>query len=315
MNNKQTQNKSTNSATNKAANKTILCKEFKIKNFAISEFDMKISEANKQQFLAYPRYSYDNKINSQSGLTFQTGWIKLEQYGFPTLGDYNKTDETRNYVKIPLNLDLPDSKALYDMATEIDKYILANVATLVPKIYLAKAKFDKLDYNPLIKEPAEVDEGKTPRLHGCKAKLDIDFNTKKIKTCIFVKEVDQLDTTKTRTVKKTVNTPTDLDEYLTWNCNVRFIINANKFYVQKATNPNKKYTYGMSLKIVQMEIEPREKNSSSDFSNYAFKNNDDAETQTQTVPNELDGDAINDNENENYNEEDVEGEYDEEQDE
>jgi len=264
-------NTSTQQSKKPACPPTIKCEDFKIVNYSYTELDTSEDKKKKQtQFLAWPRYKHKSGDNK---LIIETGEIKITQYGFPTLGDYYKTNDLRNFVKLGFDPEQPACNELKALMSQIDEHAIANKDNILKKY----AKLYK--YQSIVRPPGEADElslitddddntkkkDKKPKFDFCKLKLDIDYETKNISTGIFVKK-----TPKSKAELKDVRDASDLDKYLTFGSTVRFILTANKLWAAKNKNENGDRKYGVSFKILQMEIQPREQYASTKelFSKY-----------------------------------------------
>jgi hypothetical protein len=260
------------------SNAPVLCDNFEIKKYHYTPLDTK-NERNKAQSISYPRYGEGNFV-------FETPFFKITQYGLPSLGEFVKDDEDRNYLKLALDPTQPECTSMEKMFTSIDKY----TDTSKDKIF---DKFAKLySYKPIIREPRKKDElelieeeenqdkdGKPQeekvKYKFWRAKFDISYEDKKILTPIFVRDPSAPEEERVRKVE--VSTATDLEEYVTWNSEVRLIVMANKLWAEKnKKDANAKFReYAISFKILQLEVIPREKSGGSirnSFVTYAFQN-------------------------------------------
>jgi len=160
--------------------------------------------------------------------------------------------------------------------SQIDEHAITNKDKIL-------GKYSKLyKYQSIVRQPMELDElseitgdddapkkkddGKV-KFDFCKIKLDIDFDTKNITTSVFVK-----DSPTSKSVRKDVKTAKDLEEYHTFGSTVRYVLTANKLWAAKNKNDAGERKYGVSFKILQMEIIPKEKHASTKeiFSKYNY---------------------------------------------
>lgn len=267
-----------------ASRMPIRCDRFDIGKFTFSEFDDKRSDS-KAQMIAYPRYEYSQNDNSSP--IFQTGEITITQYGLPRISEYYKTDDQRNFIKVPLDPNQDSCRQLEKCLRQIDEYTEKNkTAIMAGKL----AKYSKLyEYQPIVRDPAPIEEisddeeeenaepkeekEQRERYRYCKMKLNVNFQDQSITTGVFVKKNDG------SAEPVNVKTATDLEEYFGWNSKVRFIVMANKLWASRNKDSAGKRKFGVSLKIIQMEVTPSERNTSvgEAFKKYAFINFDDDE--------------------------------------
>lgn len=109
-----------------------------------------------------------------------------------------------------------------------------------------------------------------------KFKLDTDYNNKgAIQTDVYLVKIKvDPDTKKEKRCpeKVPVTTPTDLEEYMPWNSTARFIVQANKVWAAKTKSADGNRSWGITFKIIQMEVEPGTSKTSikNEFKGYAF---------------------------------------------
>ena len=245
----------------------------KVPPVKIADFDpLKISyttptkneKYSKSQKNGFVRYAHPTagEINA----VVQTPDISLEQYGIPGLGEFVKSDEDREYIKIPLNLNNPKTKMLHDKFTELD---LATKNKHAPAMF--GSKIDKHQYIPIVRDPflqeiesdddeetqVKKNEKNGKKLKYMKVKLDVDYTTKKVKTLIYrrLTKEEQEKTNKKRE-QVHVDTMTDVADLITFNSVVKIIVMINKMWVAISPNKAKKIEYGVGLKALQIEVEP-----------------------------------------------------------
>jgi len=84
----------------------------------------------------------------------------------------------------------------------------------------------------------------------CKVKFYNDHQTKQLSTAVFERQDDC-----TPELLQNIKSVTDVTRYLKWCCTARFIIIANKIWINKTLNPNTTMReYGISLKCLQIEV-------------------------------------------------------------
>lgn len=306
MNQKTTQSKNTQ-AFNKP--KPILCEKVDASKLSFTELD-KVNDKASAQMLAYSRYK--NPTGGEGSLLFQTPEIHLVQYGLPKIGDFYKEDAQRNFVKVCFDPEQPGCVAMEKMMNAIDAHVVANKTTILGKQFSGpKANYV---YQPIVREPQDTqdldlveedgdeDEAKAakdakadknkkadqrPRLKYCKMKLDVSYPDGKILTQVYVRSKDATLPPEERTKQVSVSNATDLQNYLTFGSKIRCIVMLNKLWASKAKNESGIRKYGVTFKIMQMEIEPSDRMGSArdTFKQYAFvDSNDDEESVETSVP-------------------------------
>lgn len=252
----------------------IKCEQFNSTRFSYTDLDTK-NELNKAQAIAYPRYKYQD--GKENNFRFQVAEFVMSNYGLPKIGDYYKDDNARGFVKVPLDQEQDALVNLEKMLQQIDEYNEKNKQNILGGFKNVDKNFR---YQPIIREPIDSDElelveddskktgDRRPRPKYCKFKIDTDYKTGKINTKIFIKDAQD---PKKRGEEVAVETVTDLEKYLNYQCHVRMVILANKLYVDKSPKDDGKRRFGNTFKIIQMEITPRESSSvKEEFQKYAF---------------------------------------------
>jgi hypothetical protein len=243
----------------------------KIANFDAKKVSFTKPEKNekysKSQKMGFSRYDEGGNV------VFQTQNSKLCQYGITPLGEYCATDADRDSLKTPYNLDNVNDKLLHDKLTEVD--------LMVKNKYAHEwfgAKYDNYRYYPIVRDPYLIDldeieddaerekaeKKNSEKLKYTKIKLDIDFNTKKIKTLIYRKlsKEEQEETGKKRE-QVPVETMTDVANIITFNSEIKMIVSMSKVWVSTSKNKDTgKYDYGVGLKLLQIEVTPSSSGSS-----------------------------------------------------
>lgn len=290
----------------------VLCDTFDVKNYGYTEMDMDPkNEDNKKrsQFMCYPRY--ETKKHGENNFVFQTGWIKITQYGLPGIHEkYYPTDESRNFVKVPMDPEQPNCVSLRNMLSKVDEFTEQNKKKIL-------GKYAKLyTYQPIVRKPtdpnddfdqiedSESDEGKEDKptneqkvkFEYCKMKLDVNWQTKDIQTVVYVREGGK--TSEHKHVP--VSTASDLDQYLTWGSEVRMIVMMNKLWAAKAKDKSGTRSFGVGMKVMQMEVVPRATSGSvrEAFSRYAFIDNGDSSEEEADEESQDDQEAENESDDE-----------------
>jgi hypothetical protein len=240
----------------------ISCKKFVPENVSITALDTQ-NERIQTQAIAYVHYQFKPNVRPEN-LIFQTGDIKLTEYGIPELGDFAKEDKDRQYVKIPFDMTQPACVELCSMLEKFDKYVLSCQETIFGKT----SKLYK--YIPLVRDPVklsgeELEEKKILYLKKtgkafiekdlpryCKIKFDIDYDTKQLETAIYdstspdepPKEID-------------VSTITELTHHVRWQSTIKMIVMANKLWAQKTAKSGSLREFGISLKCLVLHVKER----------------------------------------------------------
>lgn len=227
------------------------CKSFDIDRSSIT--GIIDSKYVPSQGISYLMYNHDN---GDSQLIFETDPIKFTQYGIPLLNNlYYKTDKDRNFFKIPYDPEQKGCIDLFKMLKNIDNLIIKNKKNMFDKLA------DKYSYKPLVKEQGDNDDNINdydsyekkkgwPIFDHCKVKFYNDHQTKELSTAIFERQDNGLSQ-----LLHNIKSVTDATKYLRWCCTARFIIIANKIWINKVININSgKKEYGVSLKCLQIEV-------------------------------------------------------------
>jgi len=234
----------------------------KVEVSRLSSTDLEENERSKGQKIAYPRYNHPTLGEGQA-LMVQLPWIKLESYGVPRAGEYYKNDSDRAFVKVPLNLNQPESKALADVFKSIDAHFSSE--EFASK--LLGSKWKKYEYQPIFRIPEIDEEEQAKKFKGkkqypvfpyCKLKLDTDFKTGAIKTKVYKSEL--VDEQRKRTEVQNLNSVDEFAGVVKFLSNFRPIVRMTKFWAQPLTNKNP--TWGVTLKIIKAEVEPSQQGNS-----------------------------------------------------
>lgn len=225
--------------------------EFDPKKLIFTDFEE--NERTKTQLISFPNYE-------GGALMLQCPWIKLFTYGVPRESEYVKTDADRAKIKIPLDLTDSEVKEFYNKLRQFDE-IMGSVEM---KKKLFPKKFDKYEYVPLVRTPAEEEEEeeedskktKYPRPPYIKVKLDTTWPDIKIKTKVY-KSVMK-DDKRERTEEK-IETVQEFANFVRYMSNIRPIIRPVKGWAQKKqANPSQPMQYGVMFKLIKLEVEPSE---------------------------------------------------------
>lgn len=320
---------------------SVHCSKFNVSRLSYTELETD-NDRNKAQMIAYPRYRYQNAggdEGSEGSFVFQTDWITLSQYGLPKkgkeVGDFYMDDKDRTFLKVPLDDTQASCVHLRKMLSEIDNYNTSNKSKIFKNLGSkgglgnTKNAAQLFTYQPTIRSPQSDDEfgqidenskkgasgdNKQPKLQYCKMQFSTSYPEKHITTSVFMRESVDKDP-----VEFQAKTASDLENGgLIWGSQIRMIVMVNKLWAAKAKNQAGSRGYGVTMKIMQLEVIPRQKSSSTkeQFSRYAFISDDEddqgtesktpskSNTQTAKGGDDEGGDDENENEEENEGDED-----------
>lgn len=220
------------------------------------------------QLISYPRYEGGQ-------LLIQTPMMKIVSGGMPSADSkYHLDPKSRaNNIKIPFDPENSDAMILYNKLVKLDEILDSDEFRM--------NTFGKIDQHSAqlnVRQPMDMgdydDDSKkkiSPRFNYIKARLalDIDGDNINVKTGVFQKDENG------KHVKLITDTVDDFAKYIRYQSNVRFVLMANKFYTTKNKDPKtKKYTYGMTFKIQQIEVEASKTNAKYDFDTPNFDDED-----------------------------------------
>jgi len=169
-------------------------------------------------------------------------------------------------IKLPLS-----DQNLSKMLKSIDQKIPTH------KNELFGNKANKYTYSPLIKKQIVNNNGLPEEIgyEYCTMKFSIDWDTKKINTGFFLNNG-------VTACKLQINSYNDLRTHIAPGCRVKIIFSINKIWATKTPHQN---TFGLGLKVLQMEIFPKPKPQKVDYQNtYLFGNMSSVSTIYKTVP-------------------------------
>jgi hypothetical protein len=224
----------------------------------------------KQPYWGMISYKYTHNVNGSpvqinSTPVILTGDIKLVMGGIPKNpkeGDpIYATEADRSKIVIPLDESQEACVALEKCLRQIDDFAgsdknFANV--------LSGLKDKKYVYSTMVREPSEkAKEGF--RFRTVKASLDVDFETKAIKTKVFVKKADG---TKEQVE---INSLSDVEKYVRFGSTVKCGFAISKLWATKSKMGGQNYAYGVGMKCLQIVVaEQGTSGARSEFSQYMF---------------------------------------------
>ncbi len=239
--------------------------DFNASDLSFTKFEE--NERSKAQNLAFPRFKETQR------LMLQGPWIEMNAYGVPQLGEYYKTDKDRAFIKIPLDLNNPEVKEFYDKLQSIDE--LMSSKEFKAQQFGDKAKKYKYAY-PICRVPVEDEDeddekkkSKYPRPPYMKVKLDATWPETKILTQVYTSVMKD---GKREREKQEVESVDDFANVVRYLSKIRPIISPVKAWCEKKGKMGKDFLeYGITFKLVKVEVEPHVGNSSNLSS---YMNND-----------------------------------------
>jgi len=248
----------------------------------ISSTDLEENDRSKGQKIAYPRYDHPT-LGPDQRIYIQFPHVKLVTYGVPRAGEYYQTENARAFIKLPLDLALPEVQTLVEKMKAIDAHFSSQ--EFAEKL-LGK-KWNKYTYQSIFREVIvdEDDDQKSkpkgkyeakPKYPYMKLKLDTEYDTDKVITKTY--RADTINGEKKRTEVSPFENLDEFTKLVSWQSTIRPIAMMTKFWVQPITNKNP--SWGVTFKVKKMEVEPAQKSSGSNsfMNSDAFLDSDDEES-------------------------------------
>ena len=261
--------------------KPVLYSKLDVSKIEFTQMDTKSKEQNRRQFTSWIRYGNGN-------LVFQTPEIQLTSHGIPPKegkdgSEWFKDDLERSYIKLPLDENQNRVSTFKNLLNNFDEHARNNLKTIFGSEKSAK----KYHYNHVVKTPqsnAEVNDDdedeeeensnndekvKIPKPDYIKVKLDLNWETKKCVTPVFVKN----ESGKPERVK--VDCISDLEKFVGYKSKIICVIMANKVWASKTADMTGARQCGITFKLIQISIDNSDRQSSGarqDFTEYAIIN-------------------------------------------
>ena len=225
------------------------------------------NERSNGQYVGFQRYTANTDPRNER-LLWQLPWLHISKFGIPSLGDYYPTDKDRSFIKVPLDdkndtYNKEETRFLIDKLKKLDEIYGSDDMKKQLFEGIAPKKWNKYTYNKIIREPDnddDDDENVDPL--WTKLKFDLSYPEGNVNTKVFLSQ--DVDGKKQRTPVE-VETMTDVANHIRYLSGIRAIIAPVKLW---AHAPSKKDpSYGISFKIVKIEVEP----SSTSGDNVAYK--------------------------------------------
>jgi hypothetical protein len=230
----------------------VLYNELQVERITFSV--LKDQKSDDEQ-VAFPKYNHP-ELGENQHLLIQFPWIKISAHGVPTLGKYYKADEDRDFIKIPLDTNIPESAKLIEVLKNMDAHFSSE--EFASKFLGSKWK--KYKYIPIfrIQNSEEDDDDKKKdekvKVPYMKLKVSIDNETKEVNTAVFKSEME--DQKRKRTLLN-IKTMTDFADIVSYLSNIRPIIRGAKLWTMSS-----KKEWGITFKIIKIEVEPTSKKNS-----------------------------------------------------
>ena len=225
---------------------------------SLSFTELEDIKGGKGQKNAYPRYTVDGV---EKPPFFQLVWFFLESGGVTQFNDFITEEKQRTTVRIPLNLENPLVKKCYEKLVAIDTKYSSNEF----KESIFGPKWKKYIYQPIVRFPPEEDESndknKKPKSKHpyIKIKIDMKYEDNTVKTIVY-NSITNSDNKRTRTKVNDIQSIDDFSKYVCYKSTIRPIIKPFKLWVMASNLNDPKY--GISLKMIKVEVEPSAKISS-----------------------------------------------------
>jgi hypothetical protein len=252
-------NKSTSEMNKKIAKEmTTNFTDFDISKLSFTNLEE--NDRSKGQKIAYPRYEHPQLGNDQP-LFIQFPWIHLSSYGVPKISEFIKDDYQRLFLKIPLDQSVPEIKIFSDLLKSLDD----KLGSQEYKEKLFGTKASKYEYQPIFRMPQEEDEDEKaknkkkdygPRQPYMKLKIDATYPDNKIISIVFTSIM--VNNKRTRTKVNNILTIDDFAANITWMSRIHPIARPIKLWAHNASK--KDPAYGLSFKLVKIEVEPSQNN-------------------------------------------------------
>jgi hypothetical protein len=260
---------------------TISYKSFDVSKlkFTTPVEDAKNPNITAYQLMSFPRYLKDGKEVIPQ---IQGPWMTLNTYGFPSKLDKNGkpnlnrsgqalSDRERCDLKVPFDLNDPDSKKLYELLCAIDQ----KCEDEKEQIWGDKKKANAYKYQSLVRQPPpnpDAPDDAPAKPDYVKLKFDIDYKTNEMKSSVYLNADGD---------RKVVETPTldDVQKYVRYKCEFRPVFALCKLFGGKSAGDDGKRKYGIGLKLKHIEVKPSEMNAQDEQE--AFVDDDDEDEPVQ----------------------------------
>lgn len=234
------------------------------------------NKLNTAQKLAMVRYKHD-KYNEDI-CQIQSPSIKLFTYGIPREGKWYPNDKTRAFIKVPEDATDPKCMAFFSKLDEIDT--MFQTSEFKVKLFGSEKVANNYKYQPIVRIPEEREDeddaapkkDAVPRPRFMKVKVDLDWETSKVKSKCMIKDAEGK-----RVPVTDIETLDDLAKYVRYRSNICMVLIANKVYASKAKVGGESKKYGITFKLSQVVCEPPTQ-ASNDYDEDKFIDDEDVGT-------------------------------------
>lgn len=244
--------------------------DFEVERLDFEKFDDSANNTrSKGQRISFPRYTHP-KYGSDFTLFIQFPWVHMSSYGIPRKGEYYLEDYQRTFIKLPLDQSIDEIREFSNRIKLVDQKLGSNEFKV--KMFGEKAAA-KYNYQPIFRLPQDEDDEDNdannnkknikkdygPRHPYMKLKIDTNYEDGKIKTRVFNSVLDESEK-RVRTKVDNIETLDDMASHVCYLSKIRPIARPIKLWAQPTKN--KDPTYGLTFKIMKVEVEPPAKKNS-----------------------------------------------------
>jgi hypothetical protein len=214
--------------------------------------DVKPEKMTFTKFKGFTLVRYTN-----NNLIIQSPWINLYAYGIPRKDKYTQTENSRKYIKVPLDPEDPEVNTFINMLKAID----SRMVTSEIKEEILDNNHEKYEYSSMFKE------SQTP---GRPSYLKLKLNTSNDEDQVIKTNLYQTSDDNKREEVTGVTNIDDFAKVVSFKSNIRFIFRIVRCWSQA---PNLKNPgYGLTLKVTKIEV--KGKSESTEFNNGDFIDDD-----------------------------------------
>jgi hypothetical protein len=231
---------------------------FEIGNLTFSE----LSEGSKGMLRAYPQYIDPDTKRKIKDYHIQTPWIELNDYGIPKLGDFFPTDNEREFIRIPCDLNESTCVEFANILKQLD----TTMSSKEKKEELFQKNWKKYKYSPSFREVIDQnqddDEDETDKRKqlknkvkkpSIKLKFDIAYDTKENNTIIYHSVMENEKRVRTKLEKENLVTIDDYVRAIPYMSKIRCHIKPVSLWAHGPKKPDP--MYGITWKVHKIEVE------------------------------------------------------------
>lgn len=244
-----------------SSSNTINYVDFEPSNLTFTKLEP--NERTNGQLIGYPRYT---KNGIEIPLEIQLPWITISTYGVPKEGKHYPTDDKRSFLKLPLDLTIPEVAAFAEKLKQLDSIygspemmttLLGKKAKkykYIPLYREAKIKDDESDDEEDDKQDNNDKKNSEPKLPYFNIKLKLSYPDKKVESKVF--ESDESKETGKRDRKKVdVSTVDEFASYIRWKSDVRGVVKPFKIWAHPLSSNKDPKEFGISCRLERVEVE------------------------------------------------------------